>query len=843
MDAALGITGAIPVPGLSSAFTLLHFIVCGVPEVQASKRQIKALASTTGQLLVTLNAEFTAKRLVEENCTKPLEDLRNFYRRIGMIINEFQSMLKQDETARIEDAESLAARLDSLEKNQLDLREALDVNQNNLIAMMVSIQRRLETQPTITHNPEQQFYAHALEYLSATSGKRVEAEDWMIPAFEVDYGEEIGSGGFGTVYRGTWNRTEVAIKSVHNFGGLKPNVSLLRKEIDVWLNLRHPNILQFLGANTLDDKPFIMMPYIPYNARQFLLRHASFDPIYILRDISLGLEYLHSRKICHGDLKGINVLVDDLGRALLCDFGLSRIKADITSRTTQVGTITSGSRNWMAPEMFAGSPARLPSDIYAFGMTVYERSSEWLIDKSFAQLYTDEIPLSSVAFNDFVEVVLRMGVRPERPDVQECPRLTDALWELAQSCWTKDPKVRPTARQVHDIVAHLIKDMTRRTQQTRSFSMPDVAPNTAGHLRESSSPANGARPPRLPHSRSATEGHSRSAQRDASARGISATGLIIDQDTLEAFVSMSKDARACRRLGRFSEAEQLAVELVDKQTQILGADHPDTLRSVFTLAATYADTGEYRKAQELTVAVMQRRARVLGSDHPDTLRCMSSLAVVYYRMGELQEAEKLAAMVLEKRTRILGREHLETLVSMHDLSVTYHGLGRLQEAAQLQEQVRDARSRVLGVEHPETLRCMYSLAGTYHKLGHFQAAEDLARDVVQHRGKTLGREHPDTLYCMFGLAGTYHKLGKLAEAEELAAEVLQVRTKVLGPDHPETLLTMHNLAVINYAARKLDDTIQLAMDVIDRENEVLGNDHPYTRRSSMLLERVFQALG
>lgn len=60
---------------------------------------------------------------------------------------------------------------------------------------MVSIQRRLETQQTAANPPEQQFYAHALEYLASSSGKRVEAEDWMVPAFEVDYGAEIGSGG------------------------------------------------------------------------------------------------------------------------------------------------------------------------------------------------------------------------------------------------------------------------------------------------------------------------------------------------------------------------------------------------------------------------------------------------------------------------------------------------------------------------------------------------------------------------------------------------------------------------------------------------------------------------
>jgi serine/threonine protein kinase len=69
----------------------------------------------------------------------------------------------------------------------------------------------------------------------------------------------------------------------------------------------------------------------------------------------------------------INVLVEEFGRALLCDFGLARIKADITSRTRAMSdTVVSGSRNWMAPELLSGSLPRTPSDIYAFGMTLYE---------------------------------------------------------------------------------------------------------------------------------------------------------------------------------------------------------------------------------------------------------------------------------------------------------------------------------------------------------------------------------------------------------------------------------------------------------------------------------------
>ncbi|KAJ7907055.1 kinase-like protein, partial [Mycena leptocephala] len=204
----------------------------------------------------------------------------------------------------------------------------------------------------------------------------------------------------------------------------------------LWVTLRHPNILQFLGANTLDDSPFVVMPYIPYNARQFLDQYPTFDPVYILRDVPLALQYLHSRKICHGDLKGVNILVEPSGRALLCDFGLSRIKADATSRTAHtVNTIIAGSRNWMAPELLAGSSPKMPSDIYAFGMTLFE-------------LYSDETPLFNIAHTDFFELVFWLGVRPDRPEIEDVPKLTDSLWALAEKCWLQDAKARPTAGQI-----------------------------------------------------------------------------------------------------------------------------------------------------------------------------------------------------------------------------------------------------------------------------------------------------------------------------------------------------------------------------------------------------------
>ncbi|KAJ7636250.1 kinase-like domain-containing protein [Roridomyces roridus] len=484
LDAVNMLTGATPVPGLHAAYTVFKFIYSSVQAVRTSKEQLVVLANAVAQLLGTLQREFEGKRLSPESCQKPLKDLIDllndihkfvqieqertfltalfhadariaaielFYHRISTTMNSFQvsaslniqQMLRDNERARLGDVEALASRFSVLENNHNELRRELDINNKNMLAMMVSIERRMERNRG-GDGPEQRFYSHTLQYLTSTSQQQVKLEHWMISPFEVDFGKEIGAGGYGTVCQGTWNRTEVAIKMIRNESDVAADVEMLRNEIDIWMTLRHPNILQFLGANTLDDKPFVVMPLLPYNARQFLRIRRDWDPLLILRDISLGLEYLHARKICHGDLKGINVLVEDSGRALLCDFGLTRIKADITSRTrTPNSSAVSGSRNWMAPELLTGSLPKPPTDIYSFGMTLYE-------------LYTDEIPLMAVPYGDFIEMVYRLDVRPERPDDEDCPRLTDGVWDLAERCWAKTARGRPTARQIHDTIKILL---------------------------------------------------------------------------------------------------------------------------------------------------------------------------------------------------------------------------------------------------------------------------------------------------------------------------------------------------------------------------------------------------
>ncbi|KAF7362871.1 Kinase-like protein [Mycena venus] len=474
-----------PVPYLHASFSILRLIHDSVNQVQTNKTQLWILNELTAQLLGALNEEFRAGRISASGFSTQISDLESvlkeingfvdkiraqhflksmvtkddtmdkievFHRRINGLIQVFQitSVLRgqhwqeRNDAARQEDQRQLAAKLDLLQANDMKLMETLQVNQENVVAMMAALMRQMNSSAARC-GPEYNFYSRALRRLSVVSSQKVELRDEMVTVYEVDFEEKIGSGGFGDVYRGIWHKTEVALKIIRTAGGVVPTSEAVLREIKLWSTLRHPNVLSFLGANHLDDRPFIVMPYMRYgNAHDFLEKYTNCTPQPILADASRGLLYLHSKGIVHGDLKAANILVDNAGAGVLCDFGLSRVKADMTSRTRQRESenIGPGSRNWMSPELWRGSLPRKSSDIYAFGMTIYE-------------LFSKEIPLGHILPQDLRHLVVEEDLRPDILGIDDKPVMPLNAWAITVKAWAKNPEERPAAGALCDMLVQL----------------------------------------------------------------------------------------------------------------------------------------------------------------------------------------------------------------------------------------------------------------------------------------------------------------------------------------------------------------------------------------------------
>ncbi|KAF5231403.1 hypothetical protein FAUST_9266, partial [Fusarium austroamericanum] len=137
--------------------------------------------------------------------------------------------------------------------------------------------------------------------------------------------------------------------------------------------------------------------------------------------------------------------------------------------------------------------------------------------------------------------------------------------------------------------------------------------------------------------------------------------------------------------GRWREKEPVDSRAWGLRREVLGEKHPDTIRSMASLAATYHAQGRYDEDEEISVKVLDLRREVLGEKHPDTIRSMADLTTIYYTQGRYDEAEEISVKVLGLRREVLGEKHPDTIRSMADLTTTYHAQGRYDEAEKLKD--------------------------------------------------------------------------------------------------------------------------------------------------------------
>ncbi|XP_073679002.1 raf-1 proto-oncogene, serine/threonine kinase a isoform X4 [Garra rufa] len=271
-----------------------------------------------------------------------------------------------------------------------------------------------------------------------TRDKRDSSYYWEIEANEVMLLNRIGSGSFGTVYKGKWHG-DVAVKILKVTNPTPEQLEAFRNEVAVLRKTRHVNILLFMGYMTKANLAIVtqwcegssLYKHLHVQETNFQM----FQLIDIARQTAQGVDYLHAKNIIHRDMKSNNIFLHEGLTVKIGDFGLATVKAR-WSGSQQVEQ-TSGSILWMAPEVIRmqdSNPYSFQSDVYSFGIVLFE-------------LMTGELPYSQIANRD--QIIYMVGRGYLSPDLSKlyksCPK---AMKRLVADCIKKSKDERPLFPQI-----------------------------------------------------------------------------------------------------------------------------------------------------------------------------------------------------------------------------------------------------------------------------------------------------------------------------------------------------------------------------------------------------------
>jgi len=194
---------------------------------------------------------------------------------------------------------------------------------------------------------------------------------WSLKDFEI--GKPLGRGKFGDVYLAREKKSKfiVAIKAIKKKQLLKAGVEhQLRREIEIQSHLRQKNILRMFGYFFDEKRIYIILEFAPggelYKQLTSRGHFAEGTTARYIHDLSVALNYCHTKHVIHRDIKPENLLIGQRGDIKIADFGWS-VHAPTSRRTTLCGTL-----DYLPPEMVEGREHDSTADVWSLGVLTYE---------------------------------------------------------------------------------------------------------------------------------------------------------------------------------------------------------------------------------------------------------------------------------------------------------------------------------------------------------------------------------------------------------------------------------------------------------------------------------------
>ena len=198
----------------------------------------------------------------------------------------------------------------------------------------------------------------------------------LIKETEIQLTGKIGDGGFGEIFRGIWRGVDVAIKKIRRDLTLEARAEFYT-EVELQTRMDHRNVVQCHGATDA----YAMVMELALTDLEKLLRQENdmtwTEKLHIMLSAAEGVRYVHESGVIHRDIKPQNFLVFQSLNPTQClvkvgDFGLATVKTETRSMTNRP---LEGTTLWIAPEIYNGEPHHLRTDVFSFGLVLFEIAS------------------------------------------------------------------------------------------------------------------------------------------------------------------------------------------------------------------------------------------------------------------------------------------------------------------------------------------------------------------------------------------------------------------------------------------------------------------------------------
>ena len=280
--------------------------------------------------------------------------------------------------------------------------------------------------------------------------------------------EKLGEGGMGVVYKAHDTKLDrvVALKFLpHHLTTNDAEKARFLQEARAAAQINHPNVCSIIDIQEFNGEPYIVMEYVDGQTLRAKIQSAKVsvqDAVTYAIQVGEALHEAHAKGIVHRDIKCENIMVNAKNQIKVMDFGLAKLKGSLklTRTSSTVGTLA-----YMAPEQIQGGEADARSDIFSFGVVLYE-------------MITGRMP-----FRGEHEASMMYSIINEHPDplTKYLPQISPELDRIINRALEKAPEDR--YQSVADFVSELRREQKKSTRVVRppagetsavhSFPAPD----------------------------------------------------------------------------------------------------------------------------------------------------------------------------------------------------------------------------------------------------------------------------------------------------------------------------------------------------------------------------------